>query len=117
MSILTAAAVEFAEAIAAEGFSPRIETAARNYARALREFEASRSLPATPRAATTGAVFPNYGRAKGQPVAGASRQDLEHYAAGARRTLADESKARFHDKERALLAAIEAELAKQESSF
>ena len=34
-------------------------------------------------------------------------QDLEYYANGARRSLADSSKARFHDKERSLLAAIE----------
>jgi hypothetical protein len=42
------------------------------------------------------------------PIRGASAQDLEFYATGARRTLADPGKARFHDKERALLAAIEA---------
>jgi hypothetical protein len=57
-----------------------------------------------------GPVFPNYGRSKGMPVAGASVQDLEFYANGCRRSLADESKARWHDKERTLLAAIEAEL-------
>jgi len=67
---------------------------------------------ATPVASSApGAVFPNYGRSKGMPVAGASVQDLEFYANGCRRSLADESKARWHDKERALLAAIEAELA------
>lgn len=60
-----------------------------------------------------GAVFPNYGRSKGQPVAGASLQDLEFYANGCRRTLADPGKARWHDKERALLASIEAEIARQ----
>jgi hypothetical protein len=58
-------------------------------------------------------VFPNYGRSKGAPIAGASRSDLEFYANGARRTLSDPGKARFHDKERTLLAAIEAELARQ----
>ena len=46
-------------------------------------------------------------------IRGASGQDLEFYATGARRTLADPGKARFHDKERALLAAIEAEQARQ----
>lgn len=60
-----------------------------------------------------GMLLPNYGRSKGQPVAGASEQDLEYYAAGCRRTLADPAKARWHDKERVLLAAIEAELARQ----
>ena len=60
-----------------------------------------------------GEVFPNYGRSKGMPIRGASQQDLEFYANGARRTLGDPGKARFHDKERALLAAIEAEIARQ----
>lgn len=55
-------------------------------------------------------VFPPYGRSKGQPVKGASRNDLEFYAAGCKRTLDDPSKERFHAKERLLLAAIEAEL-------
>ncbi|MBI5546404.1 MAG: hypothetical protein HY901_21160 [Deltaproteobacteria bacterium] len=58
-------------------------------------------------------VFPNYGRSKGAPISGASPSDLEYYANGARRSLADSSKARWHDKERALLAAIEAEVARQ----
>ena len=58
-------------------------------------------------------VFPPYGRSKGMPIAGGSLQDLEFYATGARRTLADPSKARFHDKERALLATLEAEIARQ----
>lgn len=62
-----------------------------------------------------GAVFPPYGRSKGAPVAGASAGDLEFYASGCRRTLADPAKARWHDKERELLAAIEAEIARQGS--
>ncbi|QSQ12076.1 hypothetical protein [Myxococcus landrumensis] len=61
-----------------------------------------------------GTVFPNYGRSKGAPVAGASMQDLEFYANGARRSLNDPSKSRWHDKERQLLAAIEAEMARQQ---
>jgi hypothetical protein len=58
-------------------------------------------------------VFPPYGRSKGAPVSGASLNDLEFYRNGCLRTLADESKARWHDKERVLLAAIEAEIARQ----
>src|SRR5262244_1909585 len=58
-------------------------------------------------------VFPPYGRSRGMPIRGASAQDLDFYATGARRTLADPGKARFHDKERALLTAIEAEQARQ----
>ena len=60
-----------------------------------------------------GMVFPPYGRSKGQPIAGASLQDLEFYIQGSRRSLDDPSKSRFHDKERVLLAAMEAELARQ----
>jgi hypothetical protein len=58
-------------------------------------------------------VFPPYGRSKGLPIRGANAQDLEFYATGARRTLADPGKARFHDKERTLLSVIEAEQARQ----
>jgi hypothetical protein len=75
--------------------------------------------PAARRSSTGGAssgevaTFPNYGRSKGAPIRGASMQDLEFYANGARRSLADPSKARWHDRERALLAAIEAEIGRQ----
>jgi hypothetical protein len=79
------------------------------------DVQAARPRPAAPASpgAPGGMVFPPYGRSKGAPIAGASERDLEYYAAGARRTLADPGKARFHDKERQLLAAIEAELARQ----
>jgi hypothetical protein len=60
-----------------------------------------------------GLVFPPYGRSKGAPIAGASVQDLEYYISGSRRSLDDPSKSRWHDKERTLLAAMEAELARQ----
>lgn len=60
-----------------------------------------------------GAIFPPYGRSKGMPVRGATMQDLEYYANGSRRSLADPSKSRWHDKEKVLLAAIEAEIARQ----
>ena len=60
-----------------------------------------------------GMIFPPYGRSKGAPIAGATMQDLEFYASGSRRSLADPAKARWHDKERVLLAAIEAEIARQ----
>ena len=58
-------------------------------------------------------VFPPYGRSKGQPVYGATMGDLEYYAGGCRRTLGDPSKSRWHEKERVLLATIEAEMARQ----
>lgn len=60
-----------------------------------------------------GMVFPPYGRSKGAPIAGATVQDLEFYISGSRRSLDDPSKARWHDKERVLLAAMESELARQ----
>ena len=72
-----------------------------------------RARPSAASGGGGGEVFPNYGRSKNKPIRGASEQDLEFYANGARRTLSDPGKARFHDKERALLAAIEAEQARQ----
>lgn len=69
--------------------------------------------PAASGGAPAGMVFPPYGRSKGAPIAGATMQDLEFYASGSRRSLADPSKSRWHEKERQLLAAIEAEIARQ----
>jgi len=60
-----------------------------------------------------GEVFPNYGRSKGMPIRGATRQDLEFYLNGCKRTLNDPGKARFHDKARQLMAAIEGEMQRQ----
>lgn len=60
-----------------------------------------------------GMLFPNFGRAKGKPVFGADKKDLEFYANSAQRSLDDPSKSRWHEKERALLAAIEAEMQRQ----
>ena len=75
---------------------------------------AAAAAAASPRpSGATPTAFPNYGRSKGAPIAGASKEDLEYYAAGARRTISDPSKSRWHDNERALLAAIEVELARQ----
>jgi hypothetical protein len=75
--------------------------------------------PRAPRAATAAGdrplVFPPYGRSKGAPIAGASVKDLEFYINGSRRSLDDPTKARWHDKERVLLAAMEAELARRNS--
>jgi hypothetical protein len=71
------------------------------------------SAPMPPPPSDGGFVFPPYGRSKGMPVSGATMQDLEYYAGGCRRTLSDPGKSRWHDKERQLLAAIEAEIARQ----
>jgi hypothetical protein len=69
---------------------------------------------AAPSGSGGGMVFPPYGRSKGAPIQGATQQDLEYYANGCRRTLNDPGKARWHDKEKVLLAAIEAEIARQQ---
>jgi hypothetical protein len=69
--------------------------------------------PQTSGPATTGHVFPPYGNAKGQPIAGATLGTLEFYAGGCRKTLENPAKAQWHDKERTLLAAIEAEMIRQ----
>jgi hypothetical protein len=74
---------------------------------------ASERAPARAPAGAAQGNFPNYGRSKGGPIAGATLQDLEYYANGCRRTLADPAKARWHDKERELLASIEGEIARQ----
>lgn len=73
----------------------------------------ARRPAASPSAGGDGMVFPPYGRSRGAPIAGASIQDLEFYISGSRRSLDDPSKARWHEKERVLLAAMEAELARQ----
>lgn len=64
----------------------------------------------------TGAVFPNYGKTAGQPVRGARKGDLEFYKRGCERMLADPNRSRWHEKERALLAAINDELAKYDDA-
>lgn len=68
-----------------------------------------------PAAQSSGATFPNYGNLKGQSVRGAPMKDLEFYANGAKRTLADPQKSRFHGAERLLLSAIEAEILRQKA--
>ncbi len=68
--------------------------------------------PAGAASSAGGPVFPPYGKNKGEPVAGASLQNLKFYEGGCLRTLADPAKAKFHAKERTLLAAIHAEIKK-----
>ena len=72
--------------------------------------QAAKAAPPRPRQDGT---FPNYGKAKGLPIKGASEPDLTYYLDGAKRTLADPSKERWHAKERELKAAIEAEMRAQ----
>lgn len=74
------------------------------------------TMKTAPRAAPSGGegTFPNYGGAKGQPIVGAAMKDLAYYASGAKRSLEDPSKEKWHAKEAKLLAAIEAEIARQQ---
>lgn len=75
--------------------------------------EAKLSAPAARSTTTTGAVFPNYGKAKGCPISGASERDLRYYAAGAQKSLRDPGKSRWHAKELELLGHINDELKRQ----
>lgn len=59
------------------------------------------------------AVFPPFGRSKGQPIQGASLSDLEWYAKALRRDLDDPSKAKWHDKSQHTLDIIELEMERQ----
>ena len=60
-----------------------------------------------------GMTFPNFGATKNEPIHGANEKDIRYYAKAALRTLADESKSRWHDKSRAELAAYVNELERQ----
>jgi hypothetical protein len=63
-----------------------------------------------------GPRFPNFGPRKGDPIHGAEVQHLEFYLAAARKSLADPEKAKWHAKERALIAAYEEEIARQRTT-
>lgn len=96
-----------------EGDAPPASAAPRPAAK--REPAAAQSKPEAPaQSGNPPTTFPNYGRAKGEPIKGAHPDNLRFYLKGAQRSLADQSKAKFHDKERALLNAIGAELARQD---
>lgn len=64
-------------------------------------------------ARTSAPVLPAYGRRKGEPILGAPIADLEWYAGNCRKSLADPGKSRWHDREREMLAKLEAEIARQ----
>lgn len=65
---------------------------------------------AAPSNGRSGVTVP-FGRNKGKPIEDVDDRDLEYLIAAAEKTLADSSKARFHDTERIRLDAYAAELA------
>lgn len=87
-------------------------------AKSLAVAEAAKAKASPPRPAQRVSAgptnLPNYGRAKGAPIFGASLKDLEFYANGCRKSLADPAKANWHAKEQALLEAIMDEMARQQ---
>lgn len=85
----------------------------RREARHLQDTKGWPDRKAAPSTNGSGARFGSYGRRAGESVAGAAMDDLEFYKRGCERTLSDPAKSRFHDKERVLLAAIEAEIERQ----
>lgn len=60
---------------------------------------------------SSGVVFPNWGRMKGQPIAGAPVAELNYYAEATRKNLADPERAKWKDANEKLLHEIERELA------
>ena len=65
------------------------------------------------RAAAPGEAVIPFGRSKGHPVAGAKLADLQWVAGAVRTSIEDPAKERWADSNRALLAALEAEIAAQ----
>lgn len=105
-------AVERLEAMSAQHMAATAKTLAfaAELKAAIEDLKAMKSAPAAP--VVGGAVFP-FGTSKGKPVAGADMRSLEFFRAKCLETLGDQSKQRFHDKERVLLAAIDAEMNRQ----
>lgn len=64
----------------------------------------------------SGAVFPPFGRKKGQPIAGCDLENLEWYRGAIQRSVDDPQRANFREKNQAVLDAIEAEIARQGGS-
>lgn len=58
-------------------------------------------------------TFPNFGKSKGAPIAGAPLAELELYAVRMRESVENPEKARFKAHNRAMLEALEAEIDKQ----
>jgi hypothetical protein len=105
-------AVERLEAMSAQQLAALAKTLAfaAELKAAIEELKAMKAAPVA--APVTGAVFP-FGTSKGKPVAGADMRSLEFFRGACLKTLADPDKQRFHEKERVLLTAIDAEMQRQ----
>ena len=74
------------------------------------------AAPPSPRPPANGSprrssgLVARFGSMKGQPPEAMSDKDLQWYAGASQRSLSDPDKARFHDTERAWLAALQAEV-------
>lgn len=69
--------------------------------------------PASSRGGASGAVFPPFGRKRGQPIAGCDLENLEWYHGIIQQSVNDPSKSRFREKNQEVLSAIEAEIVRQ----
>lgn len=58
-------------------------------------------------------TLPGYGRSAGAAIATAELADLQWYASNCKKSLDDPGKAKWHERERAMLAALEAEIMKR----
>lgn len=63
--------------------------------------------------AASGAVFPPFGRKRGQPIAGCDLENLEWYRGVVQKSVNDPDKSRFREKNQEVLDAIEAEITRQ----
>lgn len=88
----------------------RIANAVERIAAALEGGASPRPAQQTGAATGGGPTLPNYGRAKGQPIASASIDDLYWYGERCEQSINDPGKARWRDQEIARLADINAEL-------
>lgn len=83
----------------------RVGTARRDGAHFILDLSALRISPVA-----AAAVVPSTQSISAPPAQGGTIEDLEYIAARARRTLADVSKARWHNQERDLLNQVESEM-------
>jgi hypothetical protein len=72
----------------------------------------ARAKPAATARPAAPTVFPNYGPKKGAPIAGADAETINYYRRNSAKNLTDTTKVKWHETEKALIAAYDAELAR-----